>query len=320
MSQKQEIEYKQIPFNQIESNEEENARHDLKDIDKLAENIKEYGLLEPIGVTNGGGEDKPFKVRYGNRRFAALKKLRWGDKLVAVAVIPSEDSILANLIENIHRHDLPAVDLAQRLHDLESGDAPGTDGKKYSKAELAKMLNKSQSHVGNLIRAIKNLTGEARKVWRAKDVPTTVIFAWAGMSEEEQSAAVAAYLEEQKRIEARMANLATTGDPDDDGAPEPRKRGKKDEDEGPKALVKGKTATQMETNAAILQWKIDSGVVKAKDEVAEANGQILLIRFLLGDLARFPSISAAERKEYNKWVEAQQAEAEGEDENEEGEE
>ena len=316
MSQKIQNEVKMVPFSSIEINEEENARSELKDIDKLAENIKEHGLLEPLGVTNGGSGDKPYRLRFGSRRAAALKKLKWGDAPVAVTIVPAEDSILTNLMENLQRQDLPTIDLAQRLHDLEAGEAPGTDGKKYTKVELAKIINRSQSHVGNLIRAIKNLGADARRVWRSKDVPTTVVFAWAGMDEEAQSAAVAAYKEEQERIDARISALAGKEEAAESGGKKKRKKDKGED--GPQPLVKGKNATQLETNAAILNWKIEQGIVKSKEEVAEAMGQIMLIRFLLGDLARFPSISASERKDYAKWLKEQQAEVEGEE--EEGEE
>lgn len=319
MSKKEEVqqgEMKMVPFSQITPKEDENARQKLTEIDQLAANIAEHGLLEPLGVVNGGPEETPYKVRYGSRRYAALAKLKWGDRLVPVIIHKQEDSILKNVIENVWRQDLPACDLAQRLHDLESGDAPGSDGKKYTKAELAKLIGKSTTHVSNLIRSIKNLSAKARKVWRDKDVPTTVIFSWAGMEPEEQSAAVEAYLEEQKRIQARLTNLAETGDPDDDGEPPPRRRKKKEEDDH-KPLVKGKVLTAMETNKAIIEWKLETGQIKAKEEVAAAHAEINLIRHLIGDMVRYPSISAAERKEYAKWLEAQNAAAEGDEEGEE---
>jgi ParB/RepB/Spo0J family partition protein len=307
-----------VPFNQIEFPEDENARGKLKNISELAESIKlAGGLLEPIGVTNGGTGDKPYRASYGYRRGAALKLLHWGSKEIPVVIVPDEKKTEFNLVENIHREGLSSYDLAQRLRDMEAGEAPGAVDRKYTKAELAKILGKSTTHVGNLIRAINNCGKDAKAAWKKYDAPTTVVFHWAGMKDEkEQEAAVAAFVAEQDRIAAREKALAGGETPK-----EPKKRSKADEDvvDGPEPLVKGKKATELETAQAILQWKLDTGVIKSKEEVAEAQGQILLIRYMLGDLARFPSINNADKKDYGKWLKAQEeaSKPKGEDEEEE---
>lgn len=319
-------EVKMVAFNSIFFPEDENARSNPKKIEELADSIRQAGgLLEPIGVSNGGEGDKPYEAQYGFRRGLALKLLRWGDKPVPVIIVPKDKKTEFNLIENIHREDLPTIDLAQRLRDMEAGEAPGAVGKKWSKQELAKLLGKkSATHVGNLIRAINKCNRSAKDAWRKYNTPTSIVFHWAGLDDDAQESAVAAYKKEQDRIKERAEKLAGKegGGGEGDGEGGSKTRGNKEgEDSGPTPMVKGKKAAELETAKAILEWKIAEGVIKDKAEVAEAMGQIMLIRHILGDIARFPSISAAERKAYGKWCKAQEdaatAEAEGEEEGEE---
>lgn len=75
----------------------ERLRQDLGDIDELAKSIKKHGLLQPIGIT------KTKKLVFGERRLMAWKTAH-GDKEIKARIINDE---LAELIENIHREDLP---------------------------------------------------------------------------------------------------------------------------------------------------------------------------------------------------------------------
>lgn len=307
MTQEHAQQIKMVPFNQIDFGDL-NSRSDLKKIDEMADSIKLVGgLLEPIGVINGGEGDKPYTATYGFRRGAALKQLRWGDKLVPVVIGTQEKALEANLIENICREDLPSIDVAQRLRDMEAGDAPGST-KKYTKAELAKIINRSVAHVGNLIRAINNCGKNARNAWRKYNAPTTVVFFWAGLKDEaEQDKAVAKFVAEQERIKKRAAALAGKGGGEGGGEGGGGRTRATEEGDGPKPLVKGRKAVELETFKNIIEWKLASGQIKGVADVAAAEAEVRVLRFMLGDLAKYPSISAAEKKEYNKFLEESQA-------------
>ncbi len=312
---------KMVPFNQVDFDAENNARRELKDIDELAESIKFTGhLLEPIGVSNGGTGDKPYKAEYGFRRGAALKKLRWGDKLIPVVMVSKEKATEANLIENVCRKDLPTIDVAQRLRDMEAGEAPGAFGRKYTKAELAKIVNRSVAHVGNLIRAVNNCGKAAKDAWRKYEAPTTVVFYWASLKDEaEQDKAVAKFIAEQERIKERTKALSGKegGDGESEGGGR-RSRSDEEEDDGPKPLVKGKKATELENLKNIIEWKLATGQIKGVGDTAAAEAEVRVLRYMLGEIARYPSISAAEKKEYKKFCDEQNAPQETEE--EEGEE
>lgn len=76
-----------------------------KDLADLMANIKEYGLLQPIGVApTGHGR---YEVVFGNRRFTAIKKLGW--KTVPTVILDKMDTNdieAVNLVENLQRENV----------------------------------------------------------------------------------------------------------------------------------------------------------------------------------------------------------------------
>lgn len=302
---------KTVLRSEIYVDEDENSRHDMKDIDTFAGLIKEQGLLSALTVTNGGSPDpkKPYRLRAGFRRFAALTILKV--KEIPVVVVPDIKTGIKNLAENINREQLPSIDLAARLAQLEAGTVPGSE-EKYTKKELAAQLGMSLSHVSNLIRADKNCTLEAKKVWRKHDVPTTTVFAWASLNEEEQLKAIDKWTRDQERIKARSAGKS-------EGEETKGKKGKKEEEEPKKKpMVKGKNASMIQAYKEVLEWQLETGALKGQVEKAEALRQLDTFRFLLGDLSRMPGISATDVKAYESYLkkmeaeEAKKAEEEGE--------
>ena len=99
-----------IPISQLEYSGR-NPRQEMRNLDELAESIKEYGILEPIIVRQK--EDR-FEIVVGERRVRA--GIMAGLKKVPAIVRPITDRQAdeLRLIENIHREDLT---------DAEKGDA-----------------------------------------------------------------------------------------------------------------------------------------------------------------------------------------------------
>lgn len=302
MSEKTQNSMAEVPFNQIYNPEDENARSELRNIPQLAESIEADGLLTAFTVELNQDpstkEKYPYRLRAGARRYAACKALKYGSRVVPVVIVPNEDGLIKNLIENLHREDLPSIDLAMRLHDMETGDAPGAGGKKYTKKELAKRLKMSLSHVSNLIRAHKNVIPAGKKLWCKYNVPTTVVFSWAGLEEEEQEKAIAKWFRAYEKAAAREES----GDGADETGGKKGKKGKEESgEEGPKPFVKGKKASQIEAYKTVLEWKLETGQLRTAVEKEAATRQIDTLRFLLGELARFPAVTAADLKDYSKW-------------------
>ena len=96
-------------------------REDFGNIDKLAENIKEHGLINPIAVT------PQYELIAGERRLRALKKL--GYKQVEVNVIAVEDAeqqLRLEISENTARKNFTPEEIliyGRRLERIESARA-----------------------------------------------------------------------------------------------------------------------------------------------------------------------------------------------------
>ena len=92
---------------------EENARISgaAKGLDDLKENIKEFGLIQPVTVYKKG---ERYQLLVGQRRFLACKSL--GKKTIRAFIINPMDEISRTIIsfgENVHRKDLPYEDSIQ---------------------------------------------------------------------------------------------------------------------------------------------------------------------------------------------------------------
>lgn len=94
-----------------------NKRSTGKDISELAESIKQFGLLQPIGVTE---PDKKgiHTIIFGHRRYAAVSHL--GMDEIDAEIISESDSVtkMIQLTENIHRSDIHPMDEARTIGGL----------------------------------------------------------------------------------------------------------------------------------------------------------------------------------------------------------
>jgi ParB family chromosome partitioning protein len=114
-------------------------------LDALALSIQEVGVLQPIVVrkTGTGG----FELIAGERRLRAAKKA--GLATIPAVIRDSDDaeSLREALIENIHREDLNAIELAEAFRELleELG---------LKQETLAERLGMSRSHIANTIRLL----------------------------------------------------------------------------------------------------------------------------------------------------------------------
>lgn len=118
------MEVQNIPLAQIHADPGFNTRREMEGIDELAASIAKDGLIQPICVQQKGTAAKPkYSVVFGFRRFAALQQL--GVEEVPAIVEPKSATegalVLKNLMENVARQNLNAVDEAEgaaRLLDL----------------------------------------------------------------------------------------------------------------------------------------------------------------------------------------------------------
>ena len=136
---------KNIKIIDIEPNKEQARKiFDEESIDELANSIKEYGLIQPIIVTQKG---KYYEIVAGERRWRASKRAG----LTEIPAIVREDDERRNkeisLIENIQREDLNPIEKARGIKVLmEEYD--------LTQQKVADILGKSRSSIANTVRIL----------------------------------------------------------------------------------------------------------------------------------------------------------------------
>lgn len=148
---------KNLKIIEVEPNREQpRKKFDQEALEELASSIKEYGLIQPIVVTQ---KDGYYSIIAGERRWRASKIAG----LKEIPAIIREDNEKINseiaLIENMQREDLNPVEKAMGIKTL-------IDNYGMSQEEVAKKLGKGRSTVANWVRVL-NL--EPRVLEMAKD-------------------------------------------------------------------------------------------------------------------------------------------------------
>lgn len=135
----------------------DNPREELRDIEDLADSIKEAGLLQPIVARRVG---KQLIVVAGHRRLAAVQHLRWTEvQCIVRADIRPADVLAAMLIENGQRSDLDPIEEAHGLRRLKAQLA-------CSDHDLGRKIGRSQPVVSARL-ALLGLTAEEQQQVRA---------------------------------------------------------------------------------------------------------------------------------------------------------
>ncbi|MBD2843218.1 ParB/RepB/Spo0J family partition protein [Erythrobacter rubeus] len=118
---------------------------DEKALDELAASIAKRGVIQPIIVRpQGNGK---YQLVAGERRWRAAQRARLHELPALVRELDDREVMALALIENLQREDLNPVEEArayQRLADQEG----------MTQAEIARMVEKSRSHVANIQRLL----------------------------------------------------------------------------------------------------------------------------------------------------------------------
>ncbi|MCI8759951.1 MAG: ParB/RepB/Spo0J family partition protein [Clostridia bacterium] len=136
---------KNLKITEVEPNRDQpRKRFDQEALEELAQSIKEYGLIQPIVVTQ---KDGYYSIIAGERRWRASKIAG----LKEIPAIIREDNEKINseisLIENMQREDLNPVEKAMGIKTL-------IDNYGMSQEDVAKKLGKGRSTIANWIRVL----------------------------------------------------------------------------------------------------------------------------------------------------------------------
>jgi ParB family chromosome partitioning protein len=113
-------------------------------LDELAASIAKRGLIQPIVVRPHG---KDYQIVAGERRWRAAQRARLHEVPVIVRDFNDSETLEVALIENVQRQDLNAIEEAEAYQRLIADYGHTQDA-------LAKLVNKSRSHIANLLRLL----------------------------------------------------------------------------------------------------------------------------------------------------------------------
>ncbi len=152
----------EILVNQITiSQYQTRTKFDSEKIEKLAQNIKTQGLIQPIVVLRKKITSSPipeYILLAGERRLRAVKSLGQNTILAVVRdeeSLSEQDQAMISAMENLQREDLSPIEMAQTFKMLMLTQH-------LSEAELAEMLGHSEQYVKNYLR-LMNLTKIVQK-------------------------------------------------------------------------------------------------------------------------------------------------------------
>ena len=118
---------------------------DEEALSELAASIEARGVIQPIIVRPKG--EGTYQLVAGERRWRAAQKARLHQIPAIVRDLDEREVMALALIENIQREDLNPIEEARAYHRLSEDEG-------LSQADIAKMLDKSRSHVANLQRLL----------------------------------------------------------------------------------------------------------------------------------------------------------------------
>lgn len=135
-----------LPLAEIEPDPHQPRRHFAEDaLEELARSIASRGVIQPI-IVRPLGKDR-YQLVAGERRWRAAQRARIHEIPAIVRKLEEKEVRALALIENLQREDLNPVEEArayQRLADL--------DG--MTQQEIATLVEKSRSHVANIMRLL----------------------------------------------------------------------------------------------------------------------------------------------------------------------
>ncbi|MBT0668850.1 ParB/RepB/Spo0J family partition protein [Novosphingobium profundi] len=118
---------------------------DEEALDELAASIAQRGVIQPIIVrpTDTGG----FQLVAGERRWRAAQKAQLHEIPALVRDLSDREVMALALIENLQREDLNPIEEARAYQRLSESEG-------MTQAEIARLVDKSRSHVANFQRLL----------------------------------------------------------------------------------------------------------------------------------------------------------------------
>ena len=134
-----------MKLEQIHPNPNQPRTHfDEKELQELADSIKEHGVLQPLLVRKDG---KGYQIIAGERRYQASKLAEITEVPVIVKDVDDSEVLALALIENLQRSDLNPIEEARGYKQL-------IDASGMTQDALSKAVSKSRSAITNVLRLL----------------------------------------------------------------------------------------------------------------------------------------------------------------------
>lgn len=115
-------------------------------IEELSRSIKEQGIIQPITVRKLGFDK--YQIISGERRYRAAKHVGLKEVPAFIRVANDEQMLELALVENIHREDLNALEIAISYNRL-------IEECKLTQEQLSERIGKNRTTIANYIRLLK---------------------------------------------------------------------------------------------------------------------------------------------------------------------
>lgn len=116
-------------------------------LQELAESLKQRGVLQPLIVRPHPSDRGLFQIVAGERRWRAAQIAQLHEVPVIVRDLNDNEVLEVAIVENIQRSDLNSIEEAASYRQL-------MDRFGHTQEKLADALNKSRSHIANLLRLL----------------------------------------------------------------------------------------------------------------------------------------------------------------------
>lgn len=146
-----------LPVEQLTPNPDQPRRSFAPDaLQELADSLKARGMLQPLIVRPHPTDRGLYQIVAGERRWRAAQMAQLHEVPVVVSDLDDTEMLEIAIVENIQRADLNAIEEAASYRQL-------MDRFGHTQEKLAEALNKSRSHIANLLRLL-NLP-EQVQIW-----------------------------------------------------------------------------------------------------------------------------------------------------------
>ncbi|MDQ7261777.1 ParB/RepB/Spo0J family partition protein [Paracoccus sp. PS-1] len=137
-----------LPVEQLTPNPDQPRRSFAPEaLQELADSLKNRGMLQPLIVRPHPTDRGLYQIVAGERRWRAAQIAQLHEVPVIVRDLDDTEVLEVAIVENIQRADLNAIEEAASYRQL-------MDRFGHTQERLAEALNKSRSHIANLLRLL----------------------------------------------------------------------------------------------------------------------------------------------------------------------